>query len=91
VVWRGADGHPVASSIMSVADGILITGNVVTAPSERRRGHGAAMMRTGLAWARSVGAEIAALNVAAGNVAAQALYRRLGYEVQYGYHYRVSA
>jgi ribosomal protein S18 acetylase RimI-like enzyme len=46
------------------------------------------MMRTGLAWAKSAGANLAALNVAADNPAAQALYAGLGYARQYDYAYR---
>lgn len=83
-----AEGVPVASAIHAVADGVVITGNVVTHPDHRRKGHGAAMMRSGLAWAEDNGARIAALNVAADNVGAQALYRGLGYAHQYDYHYR---
>ena len=89
VVLYDADGKAVATCLMAVADGIVITGNVVTDPSERRKGYGAAMMRTGLAWARSVGATVAALNVAADNAVGQALYRSLGYSHQYDYAYRV--
>jgi ribosomal protein S18 acetylase RimI-like enzyme len=89
VVLRAADGRPVSSALMALADGIVITGNVVTDASERRKGHGAAMMRTGLAWAKAAGAQFAALNVGADNAAGQALYRRLGYLAQYDYVYRV--
>ncbi len=86
-----AGGEPVASALMDVADGIVITGNVVTDPAQRRKGYAAAMMRTGLAWAREAGATIAALNVAADNPAGHALYRSLGYAHQYDYSYRVPA
>jgi len=72
-----------------VGNGIVITGNVITDTAQRRKGYGAAMMRTGLAWARSAGATIAALNVAADNSAGQALYRSLGYARQYDYTYRI--
>jgi len=89
VVLYSPEGAAVATAIMDVADGIVITGNVVTDASERRKGYGAAMMRTGLAWAKSVGARVAALNVAADNVAGQALYGGLGYTRQYDYTYRI--
>lgn len=89
MVLHAADGRALAASLVAVADGIVFTGNVVTDAAERRRGHGAAMMRAGLAWAHAEGARIAALNVAAGNLAAAALYRRLGYAAQYKYCYRV--
>jgi ribosomal protein S18 acetylase RimI-like enzyme len=89
IVLRAADGTPLSSALMAVADGIVVTGNVVTAAAARRKGHGAAMMRTGLAWAKTAGAAFAALNVAADNPAGLALYRRLGYAPQYEYVYRV--
>lgn len=85
------EGEPVASGLMAVADGIVITGNVVTSPAHRRKGYAAAMMRTGLDWAREAGAAVAALNVAADNVPARALYAGLGYRRQYDYRYRVPA
>ena len=83
------DGVAVASSIMAIADGIVITGNVVTDPQRRRQGLAAAMMRSGLAWAKRQGARFAALNVQADNAAAKALYQSLGYTHQYDYHYRI--
>jgi Acetyltransferases len=87
VIYR--DGAPVASGLMAIADGIVITGNVITDPTRRRQGLAAAMMRTGLAWARANGAIIAALNVQADNEAAKALYGGLGYRHQYDYLYRI--
>lgn len=89
VVQYSADGAAVATSLMAVADGVVITGNVVTDPAERRKGYAAAMMRTGHAWAHSAGAKVAALNVVADNAAGQALYRSLGYTHRYDYSYRV--
>ena len=83
------DGEPVASGLMAIADAIVITGNVITDPGRRRQGLGAAMMRTGLDWARSKGATTAALNVEASNPAGQALYHSLGYTHQYDYTYRI--
>ncbi|MBD8067058.1 GNAT family N-acetyltransferase [Devosia sp. PTR5] len=83
------NGQAVASSIMAVADGIVVTGNVVTDPARRRQGLAAAMMRSGLSWARGQGARYAALNVQADNAAAKALYSALGYVHQYDYSYRI--
>jgi ribosomal protein S18 acetylase RimI-like enzyme len=83
------DGEPVASALMDIADGVVITGNVITHPEYRGKGLGLAMMRSGLAWAKAKGATLAALNVAADNTAGQALYRRLGYARRYDYEYRV--
>lgn len=82
-------GQPVATGLVAIADGIVVTGNVVTDPARRREGLGGAMMRTGHHWAASQGATVAALNVEADNSAGQALYRSLGYARQYDYHYRI--
>jgi GNAT superfamily N-acetyltransferase len=87
VLYR--DGEPVASGLMAIADGIAIAGNVVTDPSRRRQGLAAAMMRSGLAWARREGATTAALNVQADNAAAIELYAGLGYSHHYDYSYRI--
>ncbi|WP_375452466.1 GNAT family N-acetyltransferase [uncultured Devosia sp.] len=83
------DGAPVATGLMAVADGIVVAGNVITDPGRRRQGLAAAMMQTGLAWAKAQGAHTAALNVQAGNAAAKALYASLGYRHRYDYAYRV--
>jgi GNAT superfamily N-acetyltransferase len=91
VVLTSPEGQPVATSLMVIGDGIVITGNVITDTTQRHKGYAAAMMHTGLAWAKSAGATIAALNVAADNPAAQALYRSLGYRRQYDYTYRIPA
>ena len=83
------DGEAVASSIMAVANGIVLTGNVVTDGTRRRQGLASAMMRSGLAWAKTQGAHTAALNVQTDNAGAKALYTGLGYSHQYDYSYRV--
>ena len=85
------DGAAVASGLMAIADGVVITGNVIADQARRRQGLGAAMMRTGLAWAKAQGATTAALNVAADNPAGKALYASLGYRHCYDYTYRVPA
>jgi GNAT superfamily N-acetyltransferase len=83
------DGVAVASGLMTIADGIVIASSVIADRTRRRQGLGSAMMRTGLAWARTQGATVAALNVQADNPAGQALYGSLGYTHQYDYTYRV--
>lgn len=89
IVQYSAQGEAVGAALMDIADGIVVTGNVVTHSAHRRQGHGAAMMRTGLAWAHKAGARFAALNVSADNAAGQALYRSLGYRYRYDYTYRM--
>ncbi|MEO7223704.1 MAG: GNAT family N-acetyltransferase [Devosia sp.] len=78
----------VATSLWAVADGIAVTGNVVTDTVQRRRGFGGAMMRTGLAWAKAQDATAAALNVVADNAGGRGLYASLGYRWLFDYAYR---
>mgnify|MGYP001036713495 FL=1 len=91
IVLRDVGGKAVCTALMAIADGIVVTGNVVTDSAERRKGYAAAMMRTGLAWAREAGASAAALNVEADNAPAVRLYQGLGYRPQYDYVYRMPA
>ena len=88
VVLYSDENDAVATSLWAVADGISVTGNVVTDTTARRRGFASAMMRTGLAWAKAQGAATAALNVVADNAAARRLYAGLGYEWLFDYVYR---
>ncbi|MDO8358779.1 MAG: GNAT family N-acetyltransferase [Devosia sp.] len=88
VVLYSDDNVAVATSLWAVADGIAVTGNVVTDTMQRRRGFGGAMMRTGLAWAKGQGATTAALNVVADNAAGRGLYASLGYRWLFDYAYR---
>lgn len=87
VIYR--DGEAVATALMAIGEGIVVTGNVITDKTRRRQGLAVAMMRTGLAWAKAQGATVAALNVQADNAAAKALYGSLGYTHQYDYSYRI--
>jgi N-acetylglutamate synthase len=88
VVLYSDENVPVASSLWAVAEGVAVTGNVVTDTAQRRKGFGGAMMRTGLAWAKDQGAAAAALNVVADNVAGRGLYASLGYRWLFDYVYR---
>ncbi|GGO03786.1 acetyltransferase [Microbispora rosea subsp. aerata] len=58
-------------------------------PHARRRGLGAAVLRTLLAWGRRRGATSAYLVVTEANSGARALYEREGFTVAGRYHYRV--
>jgi GNAT superfamily N-acetyltransferase len=88
VTLRSAEGSPLASAIVSIADHIAIFGNVVTAAAARRQGHGRVMMQSALAWAAEAGATTAALAVAGENAPAHRLYASLGFTPAYDYHYR---
>ena len=83
-------GAPVASSLMAVADGIVITGNVVTdrdaAAEGLWRGHDAHRARLGARGGRHGSPRSMSRRTIRPGMA---LYRRLGYRPQYDYHYRM--
>jgi len=84
----------IGSEVIAVANGVLDQGwlgiyNVVTARRFRRRGASRALLRLLAEWALGQGAEHVHLAVEADNPGAIALYRRLGMEMAYSYHYRV--
>ena len=82
------EGAPMASGIC-VHDGDLAgLFEIATARSERRNGHGRRLVLSALKWAKLRGASIAWLQVEADNEAAITLYRSLGFEEIYRYHYR---
>lgn len=81
-------GEPVASGIC-VHDGDLAgLFEIATVQGERRKGHARRLILSALKWARLRGATIAWLQVEADNKSALALYRSLGFEEVYRYHYR---
>lgn len=83
--------RPVASAIC-VHDGDLAgLFEVATASTERGRGHGRRVVLSALKWARLRGARVGWLQVEADNAAAIALYRSLGFQPVYTYHYRKPA
>ena len=61
---------------------------VATQAGERRKGHASRLVQSALKWARQRGARFAWLQVEADNVEALALYRALGFDEIYRYHYR---
>ncbi|MQA93668.1 MAG: GNAT family N-acetyltransferase [Streptosporangiales bacterium] len=62
---------------------------MATEPSQRRRGYGAAVLRTLRAWGARRGAERAYLLVTEANKPALRLYERAGFEVAAHYSYQV--
>lgn len=62
--------------------------DVVVDEAQRRRGHGAALMRAGALWAREHGHHALGLNVFGHNHGARALYDGLGYRVTEQFHGR---
>ena len=82
------DEQPHAAA-MAVRFGDLVgLFEIVSNPALRRQGHGRAIIRDALAWARSRGAKRAWLQVVAANEAAVELYRSIGFSEIYSYAYR---
>ena len=86
--------NPFAYYIAAVEDGVIIgyggmrvmfetadITNVACAPEYRRRGVGRAIMEEMICRAKELGVEILTLEVRESNSPAQALYRKLGFEV----------
>jgi GNAT superfamily N-acetyltransferase len=82
------DGRAAGAAMATVADGIGLYFNVVVDPDRRGRGFGRAVMAAALDWAEANGARRHAIQVLEANEAAVPLYRSLGFEEAYGYHYR---
>ncbi|NIH82439.1 GNAT family N-acetyltransferase [Amycolatopsis viridis] len=73
----------------AVAGDVLHIARLEVRPGHRRRGLGSALMAACGAWAARRGARRTVLQVAAGNHAALALYRRLGFTGHHEYRYWV--
>jgi ribosomal protein S18 acetylase RimI-like enzyme len=82
-------GEEPLATLICVHDGDLAgLFEVATAPAARGQGYGRNLVLSALKWARLHGARQAWLQVEASNLPALALYRSLGFEALYPYHYR---
>lgn len=86
VAWSG--GTPCAVGSAVCEDGWLGVFNMVTAAAYRRQGAARAVLRALALWAQAGGATNIYLQVMRDNAPAWELYRRLGFNTLYGYHYR---
>lgn len=85
-------GGQAISTAICVRDGDLAgLFEVATQASHRGRGYGRRTLLSALKWAHSNGARKAWLQVDADNLAAVGLYRSMGFEEIYRYHYRQPA
>lgn len=82
------EGEPVACGEFALEGDLVGLYDVFTAESARGRGFAGLLCRHLLVQARSRGARHAYLQVEGDNHAARAVYRRLGFEDAYAYHYR---
>ncbi len=80
--------RPAGVAFAAMAGGIAMVHAIHVELRLRRQGTGLALMRVAAAWAHQLGAETLALAVERGNVAARALYERLGMAEAGQYHYR---
>ena len=86
---RNADGRAVAFAIAVHTGPAIVLSDVIVAPEARRRGHARTLVAGLMAQGKATGAAFALLNTRADNAPALALYRSLGFEEVYRYHYRV--
>jgi ribosomal protein S18 acetylase RimI-like enzyme len=88
LVWRDAEGSVLACGQFAPEGPLAGLYDVHTAPAARGRGLAQALCARLLQRARQSGASIGYLQVGTDQVAARAVYRRLGFVEAYGYHYR---
>lgn len=82
------DGETVACGQIALENDLAGIYDVFSAAATRGRGHATLLCRHLLAQARARGARHAYLQVESGNLAARAVYARLGFADAYPYHYR---
>jgi ribosomal protein S18 acetylase RimI-like enzyme len=82
------DGEVLACAQMALEDEMVGLYDVYTAPTHRDQGFARALCAQLLVQARAGGARVAYLQVDADNASARSLYRRLGFDDAYSYHYR---
>lgn len=87
-IARSTDGTTIGVASAVAQDGWLGLFNLVVSAQHRRRGAGAALIRSLADWGASAGCRAAYLQVLADNEPAQRLYRKLGFRPDYAYHYR---
>lgn len=83
-----ADGHVQACGQFALEGDLVGLYDVFTAPQARGRGLAGVLCRQLLIQAREQGARHAYLQVEADNHPARSVYRRLGFDDGYAYHYR---
>lgn len=82
------DDRPAAAAFVAVDGDVAMLHALVVGPGFRRRGVGRAATAAAAHWALGQGAATLGLAVEAGNDAALALYRGMGFRDCGGYHYR---
>lgn len=88
ILVRDEKGDAAAAALTNNNAGIGVYLNVVVREDLRGLGYGRSIMQAALNWSRTAGADWAAIQVVSDNAAAVSLYRSLGFEEVYRYHYR---
>jgi GNAT superfamily N-acetyltransferase len=88
LLLRAGDGEVLACGQVAIESDLAGLYDVFTAPAARGRGLARRLCARLLSQAQEQGARTAYLQVDADNLAALAVYRRLGFIDGYGYHYR---
>jgi GNAT superfamily N-acetyltransferase len=88
LVLRSAQGQVLAGGQCAIEGDLAGLYDVFTLPAVRGQGLSRRLCAKLLALARERGARVGYLQVDASNVAARAVYRRLGFGDAYAYHYR---
>jgi N-acetylglutamate synthase len=84
------EGAPACAGFAALSDGWAAIAGVHTLDAARRKGAARALMAALARWSVAAGAPMLVLQVERSNAAAGALYRGLGFERLYGYHYSVA-
>ena len=84
-----SDAGPAAVGLGVVDGAWLGIFSMLTLPEKRSAGFGRVILRALAQWSARAGARQAYLQVERDNTSALALYRAVGFQERYGYHYRV--
>ena len=83
------DGEAIGFALAVLERGAVGLYDLVVAPAARARGHGRVLVQGLAAWGAAQGARFAYLQVREASHGAIRLYRSLGFEDAYRYHYRL--
>lgn len=84
------DGQAACAGFAAKSAGWAVIASVHTRGAARRQGAARSLMGALAHWSVAAGASMLVLQVECSNTAAVALYRGLGFQRLYGYHYRVA-
>ncbi|MEM9909361.1 MAG: GNAT family N-acetyltransferase [Pseudomonadota bacterium] len=82
------EGRPAATGFIAIHNGIAMIHALEVLSAFRRQGVGRNLTRHAALWAQNHSASTIAVLCTTANLAANALYRSMGYSRQGGYHYR---